>query len=240
MRPTRPGGEGAQQQADAGRFCRRHHVAHQSRRPGHGRVGTPAHGRPGQHHRGGRDRLPGGIFVHSRTSGSTELGISKVMTITSTYDHRIIQGAESGAFLGIVDRLLQGEEGFYDLIAESLELSPRSATRLAAPRLLPERGFDRAGATRDAVPRGRRHGAGQGVSDARSPGRPARSSGHRPHRRPRARSGDARPDARGHGGHPVEGAPDGRTGQTPGRIAALPPGDLLRNHGVRDRAHLDP
>ena len=52
-----------------------------------------------------------------------ELGISKVMTITSTYDHRIIQGAESGAFLGIVDRLLQGEEGFYDLIAESLELS---------------------------------------------------------------------------------------------------------------------
>jgi 2-oxoglutarate decarboxylase len=53
----------------------------------------------------------------------TELGISKVMTITSTYDHRIIQGAESGAFLGIVDRLLQGEEGFYQLVAESLGLS---------------------------------------------------------------------------------------------------------------------
>ncbi len=52
-----------------------------------------------------------------------ELGISKVMTITSTYDHRVIQGAESGAFLGAVDRLLQGEEGFYELIAESLELS---------------------------------------------------------------------------------------------------------------------
>jgi 2-oxoglutarate dehydrogenase E1 component len=53
----------------------------------------------------------------------TELGISKVMTITSTYDHRVIQGAESGAFLGVVDRLLQGGDGFYDLIAESLELS---------------------------------------------------------------------------------------------------------------------
>jgi 2-oxoglutarate dehydrogenase E1 component len=53
----------------------------------------------------------------------SELGISKIMTITSTYDHRVIQGAESGSFLGIVDRLLQGEEGFYDLIAESLELS---------------------------------------------------------------------------------------------------------------------
>jgi 2-oxoglutarate dehydrogenase E1 component len=52
-----------------------------------------------------------------------ELEIGKVMTITSTYDHRIIQGAESGAFLGIVERLLQGADGFYELIAESLELS---------------------------------------------------------------------------------------------------------------------
>ncbi|MFL5511976.1 MAG: multifunctional oxoglutarate decarboxylase/oxoglutarate dehydrogenase thiamine pyrophosphate-binding subunit/dihydrolipoyllysine-residue succinyltransferase subunit [Gemmatimonadales bacterium] len=52
-----------------------------------------------------------------------ELGISKVMTVTSTYDHRIIQGAESGAFLGIVDRLLQGEEGFYDQVARSLGVS---------------------------------------------------------------------------------------------------------------------
>ncbi len=42
-----------------------------------------------------------------------ELGISKVMTVSSTYDHRIIQGAESGAFLGTVDALLQGEDGFY-------------------------------------------------------------------------------------------------------------------------------
>ncbi|HEY3011132.1 MAG TPA: multifunctional oxoglutarate decarboxylase/oxoglutarate dehydrogenase thiamine pyrophosphate-binding subunit/dihydrolipoyllysine-residue succinyltransferase subunit [Gemmatimonadales bacterium] len=55
-----------------------------------------------------------------------ELGISKTMTITSTYDHRVIQGAESGAFLGIVDRLLQGDEGFYELIAESLGLPPES------------------------------------------------------------------------------------------------------------------
>jgi 2-oxoglutarate dehydrogenase E1 component len=50
----------------------------------------------------------------------TDLGIGKVMTVTSTYDHRIIQGAESGAFLGILDRLLQGENGFYDEIAKSL------------------------------------------------------------------------------------------------------------------------
>nr|MBA3659370.1 2-oxo acid dehydrogenase subunit E2 [Gemmatimonadales bacterium] len=52
-----------------------------------------------------------------------EFGVSKVMTITSTYDHRIIQGAESGAFLATVDRLLDGEEGFYDLIEENLHLS---------------------------------------------------------------------------------------------------------------------
>jgi 2-oxoglutarate dehydrogenase E1 component len=52
-----------------------------------------------------------------------DLGISKVMTITSTYDHRVIQGAESGAFLGTVDHLLQGENGFYSSIAESLKLA---------------------------------------------------------------------------------------------------------------------
>src|SRR4051812_28892462 len=52
-----------------------------------------------------------------------DLGISKTMTITSTYDHRVIQGAESGAFLGTVDHLLQGENGFYSSIAESLKLA---------------------------------------------------------------------------------------------------------------------
>ncbi|MDQ3138434.1 MAG: multifunctional oxoglutarate decarboxylase/oxoglutarate dehydrogenase thiamine pyrophosphate-binding subunit/dihydrolipoyllysine-residue succinyltransferase subunit [Gemmatimonadota bacterium] len=51
-----------------------------------------------------------------------DFGISKVMTVTSTYDHRIIQGAESGAFLATVDHLLQGDQGFYELIADSLGL----------------------------------------------------------------------------------------------------------------------
>lgn len=49
-----------------------------------------------------------------------ELGIGKVMTITSTYDHRVIQGAESGEFLRTVDQLLQGAEGFYQGVVESL------------------------------------------------------------------------------------------------------------------------
>jgi 2-oxoglutarate decarboxylase len=44
------------------------------------------------------------------------LGISRVMTLTSTYDHRIIQGAESGLFLGRMESLLRGEDGFYERI----------------------------------------------------------------------------------------------------------------------------
>ncbi|MBD0282413.1 MAG: multifunctional oxoglutarate decarboxylase/oxoglutarate dehydrogenase thiamine pyrophosphate-binding subunit/dihydrolipoyllysine-residue succinyltransferase subunit [Thermoleophilaceae bacterium] len=54
-----------------------------------------------------------------------ELGVGKVMTITSTYDHRVIQGAESGAFLGLIDKLLQGEQGFYEGILEALDLPVR-------------------------------------------------------------------------------------------------------------------
>ena len=48
--------------------------------------------------------------------------VSKVMTITSTYDHRIIQGAQSGDFLRQIHRLLLGEDGFYDEIFESLRI----------------------------------------------------------------------------------------------------------------------
>ncbi len=48
------------------------------------------------------------------------LGASKVITVTSTYDHRIIQGAESGRFLKRVEELLLGADGFYDEIFLSL------------------------------------------------------------------------------------------------------------------------
>jgi 2-oxoglutarate dehydrogenase E1 component len=44
----------------------------------------------------------------------SQLGISKAITISSTYDHRIIQGAESGAFLARVHELIIGKSGFYD------------------------------------------------------------------------------------------------------------------------------
>jgi multifunctional 2-oxoglutarate metabolism enzyme len=49
-----------------------------------------------------------------------ELGVQKVMTMTSTYDHRVIQGAESGAFLRAIDQLLQGEQGFYEDVLGAL------------------------------------------------------------------------------------------------------------------------
>ncbi|MFF2651313.1 multifunctional oxoglutarate decarboxylase/oxoglutarate dehydrogenase thiamine pyrophosphate-binding subunit/dihydrolipoyllysine-residue succinyltransferase subunit, partial [Streptomyces sp. NPDC058045] len=50
------------------------------------------------------------------------LGISKVMTLTSTYDHRVIQGAASGEFLRIVANLLLGENEFYDEIFKALRI----------------------------------------------------------------------------------------------------------------------
>jgi 2-oxoglutarate decarboxylase len=51
---------------------------------------------------------------------AAELGVGKVMQMTSTYDHRIIQGAESGSFLRTIDQLLQGQDAFYEDIAASL------------------------------------------------------------------------------------------------------------------------
>ena len=51
-----------------------------------------------------------------------ELGISKVMTLTSTYDHRVIQGAQSGEFLALVHRKLLGLDGFYDRAFRSLRV----------------------------------------------------------------------------------------------------------------------
>ncbi|MFD3357388.1 multifunctional oxoglutarate decarboxylase/oxoglutarate dehydrogenase thiamine pyrophosphate-binding subunit/dihydrolipoyllysine-residue succinyltransferase subunit, partial [Streptomyces fradiae] len=51
-----------------------------------------------------------------------KLGVSKVMTLTSTYDHRVIQGAASGEFLRIVANLLLGENDFYDDVFKSLRI----------------------------------------------------------------------------------------------------------------------
>ena len=52
----------------------------------------------------------------------SDLAVSKTMTITSTYDHRVIQGAGSGEFLRTVHNLLLGEEDFYDEIFVNLRI----------------------------------------------------------------------------------------------------------------------
>jgi 2-oxoglutarate dehydrogenase E1 component len=75
------------------------------------------------------------------------IGAEKVMTMTSTYDHRIIQGAESGRFLQVVEAYLQGEHGFYESVFADLgaELGPAPtppvpAAAAAQPAAAPEAG----------------------------------------------------------------------------------------------------
>ena len=70
-----------------------------------------------------------------------QIGAEKVMTITSTYDHRVIQGAESGRFLGLVEGRLQGEHDFYESVFASLGVelgpAPSAPTPAAAPVAVP-------------------------------------------------------------------------------------------------------
>ena len=82
-----------------------------------------------------------------------QIGAEKVMTMTSTYDHRIIQGAESGRFLKVIEEYLQGEHGFYEGVFSSL-----SAT---LPPLPPE------------ARSGRRRGCSRRSTGGRSVPRPA-------------------------------------------------------------------
>jgi multifunctional 2-oxoglutarate metabolism enzyme len=68
------------------------------------------------------------------------MGISKIITLTSTYDHRIIQGAESGDFLRRIHQLILGEDGFYDDIFSALRI-PYEPVRWTQD--LPETSIDR-------------------------------------------------------------------------------------------------
>ena len=63
------------------------------------------------------------------------IGAEKVMTMTSTYDHRVIQGAESGQFLQVVEAYLQGEHGFYEAVFQDLgvQLGPAPDSRPRPP-----------------------------------------------------------------------------------------------------------
>lgn len=72
-------------------------------------------------------------------ASASKVGLAPVMTVTSTYDHRVIQGAESGAFLARIADLLQGNNNFYSDLFEDLHvpyppfvLSPDLTPRLGS------------------------------------------------------------------------------------------------------------
>ena len=56
------------------------------------------------------------------TQRLADLGVGKIMYATSTYDHRVIQGAASGALLKTLSARLRGEDGFYDRIFDALKV----------------------------------------------------------------------------------------------------------------------
>ncbi|MDQ3571918.1 MAG: multifunctional oxoglutarate decarboxylase/oxoglutarate dehydrogenase thiamine pyrophosphate-binding subunit/dihydrolipoyllysine-residue succinyltransferase subunit [Actinomycetota bacterium] len=81
-------------------------------------------------------------WAHAPAEKIKALGVSKVTTMTSTYDHRIIQGAESGAFLRRIDQFMQGEDSFYETVAHDLGVPDRVVTNAhpasaSAPPLAP-------------------------------------------------------------------------------------------------------
>src|SRR5512141_289488 len=89
-----------------------------------GTVGSVPRLMPGQ----GAIIATGAIDYPPEYRGMTEdarvaFGLSKVMTVTCTYDHRVIQGAESGLFLAQMQALLEGEDAFYDKIYADLGIT---------------------------------------------------------------------------------------------------------------------
>ncbi|MDH4069861.1 MAG: 2-oxo acid dehydrogenase subunit E2, partial [Ignavibacteria bacterium] len=95
--------------------------------PGQGAiVATGAIGHPAEHQGMSGRRL-------------ASLGLSKTMTMTCTYDHRVIQGAESGQFLAKVQSLLAGDDEFYDQLFAHLVI-PYEPIRWSADRPAAEPG----------------------------------------------------------------------------------------------------
>ncbi len=177
------------------------------------------------------------------------IGAEKVMSMTSTYDHRIIQGAESGRFLQRIEQYLQGEDGFYEQVFADLGVAlpalpptPQPSSAAAAPRRAPppaaaaplparaERGA--------AAGRPGRRLAAEGPPHARPPRRAAGPARLRAGRRLGPRSRAARPDARADGAAAGADHADGRPRRDLRRRAAAPARDLLRLDRLRDRAHL--
>ena len=72
-------------------------------------------------------------FEGADPAALAQLAVSKVTTLTNTYDHRIITGAESGEFLRRIHELLLGQDDFYDDVFASLAV-PYEPARWNADR----------------------------------------------------------------------------------------------------------
>ena len=112
-----------------------------------------------------------------------QLGLAKIMTMTSTYDHRVIQGAESGSFLRLVDQMLQGEAwvlrgGRDQALGLALSLRRRATVASGANGLRRlESDLRRSRTGQGRARSGRRgDGSGQGVPHPRPSGRTPRSA----------------------------------------------------------------
>jgi 2-oxoglutarate decarboxylase len=78
-------------------------------------------------------------FTGANVESLQQLGVSKIMQMTNTYDHRVVQGAQSGEFLKYVDELLQGRHDMYRHVFESYELQPAAVPATPnAPRTTQE------------------------------------------------------------------------------------------------------
>ena len=196
-------------------------------------------------------RLMPGQGTIVATGAIRDVGDRRVMTITSTYDHRVIQGAESGAFLRRIEALLGGQDDFYARplpgARRQVRQRPRRLRKLArearSDASAPAAGGAAGVFSSDAEPKA--------VAAAVALVRAYRSFGHLAARLDPLGS---RPARRPGAGSRAAGAHTGVDGQHPGRACcastcrattlaeALPAaaGDLLRVHRLRGRAHRQP
>ena len=154
-------------------------------------------------------RLMPGQGTIVATGAIRSAGEQRLMTLTSTYDHRVIQGAESGSFLGRIDGLLNGKDDYYGDLFSALGASPPETPSAPAPPAAATHA-DRGRAGSEGGGGGGR--AGEGLSVLRAPGSQAGSAGQRAAGRSRARPRAAGPDTGSDGGHPGRAAAHRRAG----------------------------
>src|SRR6201996_721900 len=193
-------------------------------------------------------------WSHASPERIKQLGVSKIMTLTSTYDHRVIQGAESGEFLRRVEQLLQGEDNFYESVAADLGIeaapitnappaaasplplstaaprAPRAARRRTVRRPRPGRRGTAAGGPGGAL-------AAEGLPHPGPPRRPPQPARRRRQRRPRPGAREPQPDPRADGADPGLDPADRRPGGNAARGAAADARPLLLDDRLPVRAH---